>query len=396
MRRRECVTAAGGALVFGRVHGWAGAWVNPANDYPPNRLPACQSQEPTLGPAVFSRRIERAQAELKTRKWDVLIATPSANYVYFTGDNPGTSERLIALIVPALGDPAMVCPAFEVDRIKAHSGVQDVRGWQEQANPYDLVTKVVRARKPRGNGTIALEASTAFAAYLGLKGALDGWKFEDATGVTARLRSVKSSEEIALIQRAIAITEDALAATFAQLAPGVSERDTARVLASEMGQRGAPGDGLVQFGPSSALPHGAPAGTTLQRETVVLIDCGCRVAGYTSDITRTVWFGDHPSPEFTTVYNLVHDAQTAAIQLGKPLLTPCQEMDRAARRVIAQGGFGPHFTTASATASASTATSHPISSKGTRPASSPGWCSRSSPGSIRRESSGFGSRMIVS
>ena len=75
-----------------------------------------------------------------------------------------------------------------------------------------------------------------------------------------------------------------------------------------------------------------------------LIDCGCRVTGYTSDITRTVWFGEQPSPEFKTVYNLVHDAQTAAIELGKPLLTPCQEMDRAARRVIAQGGFGSLFT----------------------------------------------------
>ena len=79
-------------------------------------------------------------------------------------------------------------------------------------------------------------------------------------------------------------------------------------------------------------------------ESPVLIDCGCRVAGYTSDITRTIWFGEHPTLEFTKVYNLVHDAQTAAIQLGKPLFTPCQEMDRAARRVITEGGFGPQFT----------------------------------------------------
>jgi Xaa-Pro dipeptidase len=333
MERREFVTVAGAVITAtvrrkdGRTEG-----------------PPVRPQEPSLSPATFSRRIERAQAELKTRKWDFLIATPSANYRYFTGDNPGTSERLIVLIVPVLGDPTIVCPSFEVDRLKAHNVIQDVRGWDEQANPYDLVKQVVRARKPRGPGAIALEASTAFLVYLGLKDALDGWKFEDATGVTARLRSIKSAEEIALIQRAITITEDALVATFAQLAVGMSERDAARLLASEMERRGAAGDGLVQFGPSSALPHGGPAGATLQREMVVLIDCGCRVAGYTSDITRTVWFGDHPSPEFKTVYNLVHDAQTAAIELGKPLFTPCQEMDRAARRVIAKGGFGPQFT----------------------------------------------------
>ena len=343
MERREFVTVVGGALVTGRVGGQAGGDRGDSPAHPPTRPPALLSQEPTLSPATFARRIERAQAELKTRKWDALIATPSTNYLYFTGDNPGTSERLIALIVPALGDPAIVCPAFEVDRIKAHTVIQDVRGWEEQASPYDLVKTVVRGRKPRGSGTLGLEASTGFGVYLGLRNVLD-WKFEDATAVTARLRSIKSSEEVAMIQRAIAITEDALAATFAQLAVGMSERDGARLLVGEMDRRGAEGDGLVQFGPSSAMPHGGPAGATLQRESVVLIDCGCRVAGYTSDITRTVWFGDHPSADFKKIYNLVYDAQTTAIELGKPLRTQCQEMDRAARRVITEGGFGPLFT----------------------------------------------------
>lgn len=342
MERREFVTVAGAVLTAmvgrkdGRTEGYPVPSFRPSVTGPP--------QEPSLSPATFAHRIERAQAELKTSKWDILIATSGSNYQYFTGDNPGASERLIALIVPAVGDPAIVCPTFEVDRIKAHASIADVQGWGEQANPYDLVKKVVKLRKPRANGIIALEANTPFATYLGLKHALDGWRFEDATLVTARLRSIKSPEEIALIQRAIAITEDALTATFAQLAVGMSERDTARLLMSEMEKRGAPGDGLVQFGQSSALPHGGPAGATLERESVVLIDCGCRVEGYTSDITRTIWFGEHPTAEFKTVYNLVHDAQTAAIELGKPLLTRCEEMDRAARRVITAGGFGAQFT----------------------------------------------------
>src|SRR2546430_7625463 len=135
-----------------------------------------------------------------------------------------------------------------------------------------------------------------------------------------------------------------MAATFAQLAVGTTEVQVAQTLSREMEQRGAPGGGLVQFGPSSALPHGGPAGPKLERETVVLIDCGCRVTGYESDITRTIWFGDHPSDEFTKVFNLVQDAQGAAIELGRPLYTPCQEMDRAARKVIADGGYGPSFT----------------------------------------------------
>ena len=343
MQRREFVTVAG-VLAVGRVAGQAGSRRGDSPTYPPTRLPAFLSQEPTLSPAVFAHRIERAQAELKTRKWDVLIATPSASYRYFTGYNPGRSERLIALILPGAGDPAIVCPGFEVDRIKAHTAIRNVRGWEERANPYALVKQLVHAARARGTGTIALEASTAFDTYLGLKDALDGWKFEDASPLTARLRSIKFPEEVELIRRAIAITEDALAATFAHLAAGMTERDVLRLLTAEMSRRGAEGDGLVQFGPSSALPHGGPADATLQPDTVVLIDCGCQVQGYTSDITRTVWFGDQPPAEFKTVYNLVYDAQTAAIALGKPLHTECQEMDRAARRVIAEAGFGSLFT----------------------------------------------------
>lgn len=111
-----------------------------------------------------------------------------------------------------------------------------------------------------------------------------------------------------------------------------------------MESRGSSGDGLVQFGPSSALPHGGPASGQLQKEMVVLIDAGCRVGGYTSDITRTIWYGDAPSDEFKKVFNLVHDAQTAAMQLGKPFTVRCQEMDRAARKVIADAGYGQYFT----------------------------------------------------
>jgi Xaa-Pro dipeptidase len=124
----------------------------------------------------------------------------------------------------------------------------------------------------------------------------------------------------------------------------MTERDVAGLLSREMASRGSPGGGLVQFGPSSALPHGGPSAGQLRRETVVLIDAGSRVEGYTSDITRTIWFGDAPSEEFKKVYNTVHDAQTAAIETGRPFQTQCQELDRAARKVITDAGYGQFFT----------------------------------------------------
>src|SRR5207245_9465120 len=160
---------------------------------------------------------------------------------------------------------------------------------------------------------------------------------------TVGLRIVQAPDDVALIPRATGIAQDAMAATFGQRARGMTERDVARLLSHEMQQRGAEGGGLVQFGPSSALPHGGPAAAALERETVVLIDCGCRVGGYESDITRTIWFGDSPADEFRKVFNVVHDAQSAAIELGRPG-TPCQDMDRAARRVITAAGYGSFFT----------------------------------------------------
>src|SRR2546425_11131372 len=201
-----------------------------------------------------------------------------------------------------------VCPSFEVERIRQHSVAAATRGWEEQDDPYRLVRQAVREMKLTGRA-VALESTTAYAVALRLADALGG-KFVDAASITDRLRILKSPEEVALIRQAIDITEAAIAATFAKLAVGASERELSQLLSGEMRQRGAEGGGLVQFGPSSALPHGGPGGPTLAREMGVLIDCGCRVGGYTSDIPRTPWFGGAPPPEFTKGFNLGHGAHT--------------------------------------------------------------------------------------
>ncbi len=341
MERREFLTVAGGALVAGRMGGSADRRMERRSHDPPIRPSA---QQPTLPPEVFHRRQERARQEMLHRKLDIAIATPGTNYSYLTGYQPGRSERLIALLLPAVGAPAIVCPAFEVERIKRQSVVVEVLGWEEHHNPYDLVRDTARRLKGRGHAKVALEPTTDYHTFRRLADALAGWTWNDGTPLWERLRIIKYAEEIALIRRAVEITEAAIAATFGQLAGGMTEREVARLLSREMEQRGAPGGGLVQFGASSALPHGGPGDSVLTRETVVLIDAGCRVGGYTSDVTRTIWFGDAPSDEFKRVFSLVHDAQTAAMTLATPLRTPCQELDRAARRVITAAGLGAAFT----------------------------------------------------
>ena len=335
MERREFLTVTGLALVSGRTVGLPAL----------SEAKGLDSQSPTLGPEVFAKRIERLQAELKTRKLELFVAEPSTNFQYFTGYNPGRSERLILLMVPLSGAPVLICPSFEIERMKRNAAVSDVRGWEEQQNPWKLVKKAGQEMKPaHRNGSVAVEQSTSYQSFLNLEDQLGGWKFNNAAPVTERLRIIKSPEEVALIREAIAATEASIAATFSQLAVGMTERDVATLLSREMASRGSPGGGLVQFGPSSALPHGGPSAGALQRETVVLIDAGSRVQGYTSDITRTIWFGDAPADEFKKVYNTVHDAQTAAIENAKPFTTMCQDVDRAARKVITDAGYGQYFT----------------------------------------------------
>src|SRR2546429_2255018 len=270
MQRREFLAAGAAVIADWRLR--------IADSPPPNPQSAIHNpqsaQEPTLAPEVFTRRIERAQAELKSRKLDSLIATPGTNYEYFTGYNPGRSERLIAVVVPATGKTVVVCPAFEVERIKQHGAIADARGLQEQENPYQLVKNVVRELKPRGNGVIALESTTSYEVSLALADQLSGWKFVNAAPVTERLRIIKAPEEVALIRRAIEITEAAIAATFAQLTAGRGAAGVRQPASPPRPTARAPGGGLVQFGPSSALPHGGPAGPRLAREAVAIIVCG--------------------------------------------------------------------------------------------------------------------------
>jgi len=345
MERREFLTVAGAATVYSvRSAEWGMRSDNGQLRTPHSALRTLGSQAPALGPDVYARRIDRLQQELKTQKLDLFVAEPSTNFQYLAGYNPGRSERLILLMVPVAGAPVVICPSFEVERLKRNSAIADVRGWEEQDDPWDLVTTAGRAMKPpRRNGTVAIEPSTSFESSLHLHDKLGGWKLVNGAAVTQRLRIVKAPEEVALIRRAIEATEASIAATFAQLAVGMTERDVAQLLSREMSSRGSSGGGLVQFGPSSALPHGGPSAGKLERETVVLIDAGSRIEGYTSDITRTMWFGDAPSDEFKKVFNLVHDAQSAAMQAGRPLMTQCQEMDRLARKVITDGGYGQFF-----------------------------------------------------
>ncbi len=329
---------------------WAGA-VGTATMLPGTRLRAAAAgsiEQPRgdqgidpLPDSVYRDRTNRALDLMSDHGLTALFSEPATNFSYLQGASFGRSERLLALVVRKHGGPLIVAPSFEVERVEQAIGSRaKVAGWQEHESPHDLVASILA---PAGPGRIGIEPSTRYGVARRLQDAMPDWEFVDATDLFTQLRIIKSEAELALIRRAVSITEISIAATFASLEAGVSEREVARYLSEQMSGHGARGGGLVQFGPNSALPHGGPGSVRLEHGMPVLIDGGCRVHGYTSDITRMRFFGDEPSPQHREVFNTVLSAQSAAYEAGRPGME-FQDLDRIGRTVIDSAGYGEYFT----------------------------------------------------
>lgn len=302
--------------------------------------PTGQGVDP-LPESVYRDRLDRALDLMPKYGFAALFSEPATNFAYLQRADFWRSERLIALVLPDSGQPLIVAPAFEVERVeRAVGSLADVRGWEEDEDPYVIVYNALWSRGP---ARIGIEPSTRYGTVVRLQKIMKNWRFDDAGDLFTSLRIIKAEEEITLIRRAISITETSIAATFGSLEAGVTEHEVAAHLSEEMQRRGASGGGLVQFGPDSSLPHGGPTGMTLERGMPVLIDAGCRVHGYTSDITRMHFFGDEPSPQYREVFNTVLAAQSAAYEAGRPGME-CQQLDHIARTVIKQAGYGKYFT----------------------------------------------------
>lgn len=306
------------------------------------QLPSSQPPLPPLGDASFARRYDRLRALAREAGANVVFVTSgTTSFAYLAGSRVERSERLIAMMLPVDGEPFLVAPAFEVERMRRQTRIHDVRPWEEHESPYAVARDALGAS--RANAKILVEPHTEYQAALALARAVPGATLVDGTGAFEHLRLHKDDEELARIRRAITVTQDVFDAAFAELHPGVRDREVAQAIADRFRRAGYPGYALVQFGALSALPHGHPNGDALAEGTVVLIDGGCQVEGYESDITRTRWFGGAPPAEFKKVYDVVHDAQSAAIARVRPGVA-CQDIDRAARAVIDKAGYGAYFT----------------------------------------------------
>jgi Xaa-Pro dipeptidase len=297
---------------------------------------------PPLEDAVFVRRQDRLRKLAREAGASlVMVTSGTTSFAYLAGGRVERSERLIALFLPVDGEAVMVAPGFEVERMHRQTRVKDVRPWEEHENPFGVARDALGAAHARAK--VLVEPHAEYQTALAFGRAVPGAKLLDGTSVFERLRLHKDEDELARIRRAVAVTQDVFDAAFAGLRPGMRDREVGRAIAEEFRRAGYEGYALVQFGSLSALPHGRSRGDALREGMVVLIDGGCEVDGYWSDITRTQWFGGSPPAEFTRVYGVVHDAQSAAIARVRPGVA-AQDIDRAAREVIEKAGYGARFT----------------------------------------------------
>lgn len=291
----------------------------------------------------FRGRIARAQQLMSdsSPKFDALFVAPGTSLYYFSGIRWWPSERLLALLIPRTGDPLLICAAFEEGRLREQLRFSaEVRVWQEDESPTKLAAEALMDRGIR-TGRIGVDETTFFTFFDHMRAAAPALEFSSADPITIGCRGVKSAHELELMRLSCEATCDVFRAVFASLREGMSQSDVGRLIESGYSKMGLRGDALVLFGPSAALPHGSIKPQSLKEGDVVLIDGGCKLEGYDSDITRTSVFGK-PADKMRKVYDLVRGAQNAALDAarsGKLSGT----VDDAARSIITNGGFGPDY-----------------------------------------------------
>ena len=296
-----------------------------------------------ITPDEFHARLVHAQ-ELMSQlnpKFDALILGPGTSLYYFTGIRWGLSERLLALVVLRTGQPFLISPAFEESRMRELTSYPlEVRVWQEDESPTKLIISSLADRGVR-SGRAGIDEALPFTFYDHFRAAAAGFECVSADPVTIACRAVKSTHELELMRLACEATCDVYRQIFSNLQEGVPEEEVVRLINAGYAKMNLRGYGLVLFGASAALPHGTRQRQTLREGDVVLIDGGCSLEGYQSDVTRTGILGK-PSDKIERAYELVRKAQGAALDAARAGKLS-GSVDDAARAVITSAGFGPDY-----------------------------------------------------
>lgn len=290
-------------------------------------------------------RVERAKRLMRENGLDALYLTGGTSMVYFSNIRWGGSERLFAVVIPVQGEAFVVCPSFEEDRAREQLalgplGAADVLTWQEHESPYERVAEGLRSRGI-ASGRVGAEETVEFRFSDGVAQAAPALEVVSGTPVTAGCRGVKDAHELELMRLANEATLTAYKAAYLALEEGMTQQDFARLVSLAHSRLGFQGGAGVQTGEYSALPHGSITPQVVREGTILLIDGGCSVEGYRSDISRTFVLG-RPTDKMKTVFDIEYRAQTAALEAAAPGV-PAEDVDRAARKVIEDAGYGPGY-----------------------------------------------------
>lgn len=347
--RREFLHS-GVALSLAGVSALAKAASNIHNES--DALPEAFSALKPLGSRVhpitaeeYHGRLQHAQKLMSelSPKYDALFVAPGTSLYYFTGIRWGTSERLLALVLPSTGEPIIVVPAFEEGRMREKLQFPaEVRIWQEDQSPTKIAAAALADRGIR-TGRIGVEETAPFTFFDHLRKAGPGFECVSADPLTIACRGHKSEHELELMRLACEATFDVFRAVFASVKEGMSQEEIGKLVEGGFSKMGLHGGALVLLGASAALPHGTIKAQKLKEGNVILIDGGCALEGYQSDVTRTGILGK-PSEKVTQVFEIVRKAQDAALDAARAGRLS-GTVDDGARKVITDAGFGPDYKT---------------------------------------------------
>jgi Xaa-Pro dipeptidase len=343
-RRRMLASAALAPLVVAQRR--EGAMPNLPADSPILKLKSRRAEATPISVDERRARVARAQELMAQNKIDAICLAGGTSLDYFGAIRWGGSERLFAMVIPAKGDSFFVSPAFEEDRAREQialgPGGKDPRVlvWHEDQSPYERVAAGLKERSI-STGTVGIEETVKFVFSDGIGKALPAMKVASATPVTAGCRMVKTAHELALMRLASQVTFEAYEAAWKSLKAGMTQNEFAGLVSAAHSRLGFPGGAGVQVGENSALPHGSATPQVVREGTILLIDGGCAVEGFQSDISRTFVLGK-PTDKMKKVFDIVYNAQSAALKAARPGVA-CEDVDAAARKVIAAAGYGSNY-----------------------------------------------------
>lgn len=301
-----------------------------------------------ISEAHYQQRIAQAQALMEAQGIAALFLAAGSNLQYFTGVEWHPSERMVGAILPARGQLEYLAPAFEEGTLVDFQVVAGpINTWQEHESPYQLLLDCLQrlgipmdaAKPPR----VGLCPSLPFCMAEAIRQLAQGYSLVNGGQITQACRQRKSAAEIALLQRAKQMTLEVHKAAASILREGISTSEVTEFIRQAHCRVGASGSTfcIVLFGTASAFPHGVKHAQQLKQGDMVLIDTGCRLHGYHSDITRSYVFGE-PSARQREIWDKEKAAQQAAFAAAR-LGAPCSSVDAAARRSLEAAGLGPGY-----------------------------------------------------